>query len=421
MPEPVHVDGLGGVDPTRVPLPHGTQVTTAVERGLDDGGHIRAGAVGTVVALLPGDRLRVRVVGRGEHEFERAEVRPVSRGQVRFAVARARDEAALSPCVVLTATVGSRAWGLADEGSDHDTRGVFVLPFGWREGLTPAPEVVVSADGSHTRWEVERTVRQALRADPNTLEMLFVPTIAATDPMGEWIIAARSAFVSQAIYGAFGRYALAQAKRLRQSLRLAEHRTLVLEWLRADPGASLDAVALRLAEATGDGAESPHHKRARQYLKQLYRSLYDQGLLAENSFAGLASMARAEAPQLSLPRELRPKNAYNLLRIVDLAVHWLATGEPRFVATGQLAQRLRAIKSGDVPLSTALDWTEQRAAQLDEARLSSPLPSEPDLAAADAVLQAVRAEVARRFVGRGPGPFGRDAPPPPPPRQQQQP
>ena len=72
----------------------------------------------------------------------------------------------------------------------------------------------------------------------------------ATDVLGEWVLGARDAFVSAEIYGSFGRYALSQLKRLAQSARLAEHRALVLEWLREEPAPSLDEVAARLAKAS---------------------------------------------------------------------------------------------------------------------------------------------------------------------------
>ncbi len=410
------------MDPRKVPLPHGTQVTTVVERSTGEGERpIPVGSVATVVELLADGALRVRVVGRGEHVYARHELRPAQAGQLRFAVARARDEAALLPCVVLEATVGSRAWGVADEGSDHDVRGVFLLPFGWREGLATPPGVLVSADGSSTWWEVERTIRQALRADPNTLEMLFVPQRRVLDPLGQRLIDARQGFVSQAIYGSFGRYALAQAKRLRQSLRLAEHRTHVLEWLRHDPSLSLDEVADRLVASTPEDEPAPDRARARQYLKQLYRSLYDQGLLAANSFAGLAELAGRAHLELELPRELRPKNAYNLLRIVSGAVQWLATGEPLIETHGELRDRLRAIKGGEVPLRQALAWTEAAATELDRARERSPLPLEPDYVAADALLRELRREAARRWFERAPGPWGRDAPEPLPPEPDSQP
>ena len=50
---------------------------------------------------------------------------------------------------------------------------VFVLPLAWTTGLAEPPLDLVSLDGSQTYWEVGKAIRQALRADPNTLEMLF--------------------------------------------------------------------------------------------------------------------------------------------------------------------------------------------------------------------------------------------------------
>ena len=73
-------------------------------------------------------------------------------GQALFAQRREDAWNALRPCVVLEATVGSHAWGLADEASDVDHRGVFALPFSWTQGLVAPPDDLVSADGSATYW-----------------------------------------------------------------------------------------------------------------------------------------------------------------------------------------------------------------------------------------------------------------------------
>jgi hypothetical protein len=47
------------------------------------------------------------------------------------------------------------------------------------------------------------------------------------------------------------------------------------------------------------------------------------------------------------------------------------------------------------------------------ARQASSLPRHPDVARAERVLRAARAEAARRFVEQAPGPWGADAPSPP--------
>jgi hypothetical protein len=230
--------------------------------------------------------------------------------------------------------------------------------------------------------------------------------------MGEWILAERDAFPSALVYGSFGRYALSQLKKLKQSLRLAEHRALVLAWLRDDPGATLDALAERLRTSAHVEAPTEHDARllAKEYVKQLYHSLHDQALIAKADLPSLIAFARAGGDAPELPRELRPKNAYNLLRLLATALGWLRTGAPSFRVEEPLRTRLLAIKRGEVALEEVLAQAAELGPELEAARQSTPLPPRPDLARADALLRKLRAEAARRsFVG-APGPFGNGAP-----------
>jgi hypothetical protein len=375
---------LEQLDARAVPLPHGTEVVTRVDRLVGER-RVPQGSVGRVTKV-DGDELDVTVVGVGVVRYARDELSPRRVGQVLFAHRRADAWDALRPCVVLDAIVGSRAWGLADADSDIDHRGVFALPFTWTQGLVPPPEDLVSADGSSTYWAAGKAVRQALRADPNTLEMLFLPGARPLDPIGEWLLAERDAFVSVEIYGTFGRYAIGQLRRLEQGLRLAEHRAVVLDWLRADPNLTLDAVAEKLARVS---------------------------TRAMPSEADLVRFAQDKAADFDLPRELRPKNAYNLVRLLVTATRWLREGAPTFEVEGDLRARLLAIKKGEVSLEEVLAEAEAMAPELERARDESRLPRRPDVGRADAVLRRVGEELARRWATGDPGPLGRDAPPPP--------
>lgn len=409
----LRLQALAALDPRAAPLPHGTEVITRVDRVLGER-TVPQGTVGRVLGHA-GEFLEVAIVGIGTLRYARDELTPRRIGQALYAARRAFAWDALGACVVLEATVGSRAWGLADEGSDIDRRGAFALPLPWTVGLVSPPEDLVSADGSATYWSVPKTVRQALRADPNTLELLFVGSVRATDPIGEWLLDARDAFVSVEIHGSFGRYALSQLRRLEQSQRLAEHRALLLDWLRADPSLSLDSAAARLAKLSPRAAptEADLVQQAKHYIKQLYRSLADQGLLEASDFAALGRFARTRAHEFELPRELRPKNAYNLLRLLHVAMGWLRTGVPELETTGALRDRLLAIKKGEVPIADILAEAEALGPELDEARKVSRLPARPDVGRADALLRRGGVEVARRFTLAEPGPLGRDAPEPP--------
>jgi predicted nucleotidyltransferase len=409
----LRLHNLERLDERAVPLPHGTEVVTRVDRLVDER-RVPQGTTGRVTQT-EGDSLEVTIVGVGVLRYARGELTPRRHGQALFAERRANAWDALRPCVVLETVVGSRAWGLAEASSDEDLRGVFALPLPWTQGLVAPPEDLVSADGSASYWAIGKTVRQGLRADPNTLEMLFVPGARASDPIGEWLLEAREALVSVEIYGTFGRYALAQLHRLEQGLRLAEHRALVLEWLRQDPGLTLDALASRLAKLSLRAAPTQADRvhQAKQYIKQLYRSMHDQGLIDASELAALARFAHEKSAELELPRELRPKNAYNLLRLLRTATLWLGEGTPTFEVEEPLRGRLLAIKRGEVALAEVLSEASAMVPELEAARDASPLPKRPDVARVDALLRRIGEELARRWLTRAEGPFGRDAPPAP--------
>ena len=126
------IPGLQAIDPLAVPLPHGTEVTVRAERVLD-GRRVPQGLIGRVVRAQ-GDTFEVQMSGVGTLTCARSELTPVRAGQLEFAVRREAAWEALWPCRVLEATVGSRAWNLADATSDVDLRGGFALPLSCGRG-----------------------------------------------------------------------------------------------------------------------------------------------------------------------------------------------------------------------------------------------------------------------------------------------
>lgn len=415
----LRLGGLSDLDPQRVPLPLGTEVVTRVARAVD--GELRpAGATGRVVAIAAapegdgdgdGERIEVVFIDGLRATYLRHELTPRKLGVVRYAQRRQAAWDQLHACIAIDTLVGSRAWGVADDGSDEDRRGVFVLPAPWTTGLAEPPLDLVSLDGSHTYWEIGKAIRQALRADPNTLEMLFANPVVL-DPMAAELVAMRGGFLSLEIYGSFGRYALSQLDRLEHNQRLAEHRTTVIGWLRDDPALGLDDAAARLADEAR--VEAPTRAdaiaRAREYIKQLYRSMYDQGVIAANDWASLRAAARTA---LELPRDLRPKNAYNLIRLLDLAIRWLSGEPPDVRVSDAIRPTLVAIKRGEVATAEVTALARELTPRLEAARQTSALPRHADIARAERVLRAVRDEAARRWLARAPGPWGAGAPPPP--------
>ena len=101
------------------------------------------------------------------------------------------------------------------------------------------------------------------------------------------------------------------------------------------------------------------------------------------------------------------------MRLIVTAIQWLREGKPVFVAEGGLREKLLAIKRAQVPLEEVLATADAMTPGLENARQTTVLPRRPDVGRADALLRRIGEEIASRWIGKVPGPFGRDARTPP--------
>lgn len=120
---------------------------------------------------------------------------------------------------IYACVMGSRAFGLATDGSDTDRRGVFLAPTAlfWR--FDKPPTHVEGPQEEQFSWELERFCELALRANPNILECLHSPRVEYVDDTGRELLALREAFLSRQAHETFTRYALGQRKKLEADLR----------------------------------------------------------------------------------------------------------------------------------------------------------------------------------------------------------
>ncbi|MCG7207610.1 nucleotidyltransferase domain-containing protein [Streptomyces arenae] len=120
---------------------------------------------------------------------------------------------------IYACVMGSRAFGLATEGSDTDRRGVFLAPtpLFWR--FEKPPTHVEGPGEERFSWELERFCELALRGNPNILECLHSPLVEYADDTGHELLALRGAFLSRRVHGTFTRYALAQRRKLHDDVR----------------------------------------------------------------------------------------------------------------------------------------------------------------------------------------------------------
>ncbi|MER5502192.1 MULTISPECIES: DNA polymerase beta superfamily protein [unclassified Streptomyces] len=128
-------------------------------------------------------------------------------------------EALVRDHTVYSCVMGSRAFGLATEGSDTDLRGVFLAPtpLFWR--FEKPPTHVEGPAPEQFSWELERFCELALRANPNVLECLHSPLVEHVDAVGRELLSLRGAFLSRLVHQTFVRYAVGQRRKLEADVR----------------------------------------------------------------------------------------------------------------------------------------------------------------------------------------------------------
>jgi predicted nucleotidyltransferase len=115
---------------------------------------------------------------------------------------------------ILAVVVGSRAYGLAGPGSDHDRRGVYAAPTALFWHLDKPPTHLDGPAEEQFSWEIERFCTLALQGNPTVLEVLWSPLITAVTADGEHLLATRQAFLSRRVADTYGAYARDQLKRV---------------------------------------------------------------------------------------------------------------------------------------------------------------------------------------------------------------
>lgn len=382
------------LDAETIALPKGTRVVLKTELTAEDGRRCKAGTVGVVTELAYDSYVVRSAAGRLLH-CQRDQLAVQKHDQLPAIARRQADWASLRDRVIYSAVVGSTAWGLADATSDEDLRGVFCLPFEALSGLARPVEEIADPQHDTQYWEVQKLVYLALRADAGALELLWSPHVRVCDDLGQHLRAEREMFISRQVFGTFGRYAISQFSKMRR----AEQRVDVAQLVAAALGKGEleeDEAVERVAEALQAAGRAMHTptEAAREAIRDLYRSLYDRGLLSERGYAPLAAYLQANAEQIAEAEPPRWKNAYNLLRLLHSGIRWLSEGEPLIAVEGETRGELLAVKRGEWPLEAVLARADALASELEAAHETTSLPEQPDYERAEAFLLACRRRAA---------------------------
>lgn len=182
-------------------LSAGTRVVSLVEVRAAHGRVLHPrGAVG-VVAAAPADAwhaYRVRFVDGFEASLRRRDLQVFR--QFTDPPEDKLTEHGLWEHVILKVVVGSRAYGLDDEASDTDRRGIYLPPASRHWSLFGVPEQLENPDNEEVYWELQKFLTLCLKANPNALEVLHSPLVEYATPLAQELIGLRRCFMSRLIY-----------------------------------------------------------------------------------------------------------------------------------------------------------------------------------------------------------------------------
>jgi hypothetical protein len=219
----------------------GTQVVSLVEvRGTNNSLVHPRGAVGVVTRTpaVEGEFFLVRFPDGFEKPLQRSQIEvlkhfkdrlgevgrvtpgaPVSTEKSPSNGVQVQPAFDLESFIIYRCVVGSRAYGLDNDESDTDRRGIYLAPAELQWSLFGAPEQFEDNATQSCYWELQKFLTMTLKANPNILECLYSPMVEKVTALGAKLIAARASFLSQMIFQTFNGYAMSQFKKIEQDIR----------------------------------------------------------------------------------------------------------------------------------------------------------------------------------------------------------
>jgi predicted nucleotidyltransferase len=110
---------------------------------------------------------------------------------------------------------GSRAYGTSVSSSDEDIRGIFAVPAAAYLDLQPPPDQVSDDRGNVVYYSIRRVIELLTQANPNILELLFMPDdcVRTTSTEMQILIGRRNLFISKHCADTHAGYAMSQIKK----------------------------------------------------------------------------------------------------------------------------------------------------------------------------------------------------------------
>lgn len=296
----------------------------------------------------------------------------------------------LEPHLIVLALMGSHSHGTylppeePDAVDDVDLMGFVVPPLAYHIGLPRWEHWRLQADELDVViYSLDKAVRLLLKSNPNIVGLLWLRDneYVHRHEMFDVLLSHRAIFSSQAAADSFAGYAYDQLKRMEafDLERMAEYESLTTEIRGRGP-------LTEVLEA--DKAKLEHI--ARNWHIPL-ETLHRFRKLHHEHFSGYMGEKRKAMVR---KYQYDVKNAAHLIRLLRMGIEFLESGQLQVFRTTD-ADELKRIKRGGWTLEQVKEQAERLFGRIEEARARSPLPPEPDVVAANALLM----EMHRRVLG----------------------
>lgn len=201
-------------------LPAGTRVVTSAEvRG--GGKTFAKGTIGVIVESPADHRHKycVRFMNGTEVWVKRREFSVHKQFQRPVEPEEWQNNQTLKQYVIYRCVVGSKAYGLDEEGSDTDLRGIYLPPADLHWSLYGVPEQIELSDADESYWELQKFIMLALKANPNIMECLYTPLVEYAAPITQEMLDGREMFLSKLVYQTYNGYVMSQFRKLKKDIK----------------------------------------------------------------------------------------------------------------------------------------------------------------------------------------------------------
>jgi uncharacterized protein len=121
--------------------------------------------------------------------------------------------------IIYRCVIGSRAYGLDDDHSDTDRRGIYLPTAEMHWSLYGVPEQLEDDAAQEAYWELQKFIVLALKANPNVLECLYSPLVEHATPLALELLEMRDAFLSKLVFQTYSGYVASQFKKMQTDIR----------------------------------------------------------------------------------------------------------------------------------------------------------------------------------------------------------